>query len=251
MPGGANMSILLEKLAAATAGKAVPVPLPEWCKPKVDEIDEFITMRDRDVSSGWAGFIHYTDARGNQTARRIISRRIEGYGKAETIVAYCCERKMVRRFRVDQINELICLETGEFLEAIPHFEQLRMYGAMTMVDKSLNDFASALVFMAKCDGSVHPLEAESINDAIGTYLRRFGGDDKMFIQAQRNAGRIAPDGLDFVNAIERIERHAHSREMAGLMLDSLSTVARADGVLHAEEVEWIGLMEQALQEMAA
>lgn len=245
------MSILLQKLTAAIADKSVPVPFPDWCKPNIEDVDELVTIRSRDESSGWAGYMHYTDARGKPSSRRIICRRIEGYGKAETIVAYCCERKMVRRFRVDQINELICLETGEFLEPIPHFEQMRMYGAMTMVDKSLNDFASALVFMAKCDGSVHPLEVESINDAIGTYLRRFGGDEKMFIQAQRNAGRIAPDGLDFVNAIERIERHADSQQMARLMLNALSSVVQADGILHANEVEWIGLVEEALQSMVA
>jgi hypothetical protein len=244
------MSGLLNRLSEAVAGRAVPVPLPEWCHPKVDEVEELASMRDRDASSSWAGFMHYTDASGNQTARRIICRRIEGYGRAETITAFCCERKATRSFRIDRILELISLDTGEFLNPAQHFEQLRLHGALAIVDKSLNDFAKAMVFMARCDGTFHPLEAESVDEAIERYIIRFGGDDRLFEQAQRNAGRIAPDGEDFVNSLERLGHHPEARQLGRLMSDCLSNITLADGKLHSSEVEWATLASDVLRQMA-
>lgn len=244
------MSELLDRLTVAVADKAVPVGLPEWCRPNVDEIEEIVSIRERDASSSWAGYIQYTNAAGRQSARRIICRRIEGYGKAETIAAYCCESKAHKRFRVDRISELVCLDSGELLDPMAHFEQLRLHGALTIVDKSLNDFARALVFMARCDGNIHPLEAEGIDHALERYIVRFGGDDKTFIQAKRNAGRIAPDGEDFVTSLHHLRAHPDARQLGRLMLDCVSNIIEADGKLHADELAWAAIVNDVLQEMA-
>lgn len=224
--------------------------MPEWCKPKLPDLEEMIEVRARDASSSWAGYIRYQDAKGEASARRIICRRIEGYGKAETIAAYCCERKAPRQFRIDRIEELVCLDTGEVLDPMQHFEALRLHGALTVVDKSLNDFARSLVFMARCDGHVHPLEVESVERAIERYIVRFGGDDRMYEQAVRNAGRIAPDGEDLVTSLKRLGQHPQARELGRLMLSSVAEVTAADGELHADEIEWAGLVQDVLKGMA-
>ena len=213
-------------------------------------MEEIVTLRERDASSSWAGFIRYTDAKGITSARRIICRRIEGYGAAEAIGAYCCERNAPRLFKLDRISELVCIDTGEVLDPVHHFDQLRLHGALTIVDKSLNDFARAMVFMARCDGSVHPLETESVDHAIERYIVRFGGDDRMFEQAQRNAGRIAPDGEDFVASLARLGRHPEARQLGRLMSDCLTNITLADGNLHADEIEWSTLAGEALHQMA-
>ncbi|WP_292959671.1 TerB family tellurite resistance protein [Novosphingobium sp. UBA1939] len=231
-------------------GKAVPVPLPSWCNPKIAEIEELIEVKQRDASSSWAGYIRYTDAQGEMSERRIVCRSIEGYGKAETVNAWCCERKASRSFRIDRMAELVCLETGEVLDPIQHFEQLRLHGALKVKDKSLNDFGRILVFMARCDGEVHPLEAESVDEALERYILRFGGDDRMLASAQANIGKIAPDGDDFVASLDRIQHHPEARSLSRLLLDCVSNVASADGELHPSEVEWAGLVSDTLKVMA-
>lgn len=245
---GANQ--FLGRLADAVQGRAVPVPMPAWCKPKVSEIEELIEIRQRDASSSWAGFIRYTDANGDRTERRIVCRAIEGYGQAETVSAWCCERKASRRFRIDRISELVCLETGEVIDPIAHFEDLRLHGALKVVDKSLNDLGRILVFMARCDGDAHPLEIESIDEALERYIIRFGGDDRMLATAQANIGKIAPDASDFIAALERIQHHPNARQLSGLLLDCVANVTSADGHIHPQEVEWAVLVSDALKVMA-
>jgi len=240
----------IEKIAIAVKDMAVPVALPDWCKLLVpdEETDEPVLKRDR--SSSWTGFIQYTNEKGERSARRIVCRRVEGYGRAETIGAWCCEKRAHKRFRIDRISELVCLDTGEILEPMEHFESLRLRGAINVVDKSLLDLGRILVFMAKCDGEFHPLEQGAIFDTMERYVLRFGGDEHMLHHALKNTGRIAPDGEDFINSLERLQRHPEAPKLARLILQGVSEVNVADGVYHAAEIEWSELVSQALKEMA-
>ncbi len=240
----------IEQISVAVQGKAVPVEMPEWCKLLVPGDEDSIAPPSRDLSSSWTGFIRYRNEKGEESARRIVCRRVEGYGKAETIGAWCCEKRAHKRFRIDRISELVCLDTGEVLDPIEHFEGMRLRGAINVVDKSLLDLGRILVFMAKCDGEFHPLEQTSIYDTMERYVLRFGGDEHMLHHALKNSGRIAPDGEDFVNSLERLQRHPEAPKLARLILQGVSEVNIADGIYHTAELEWSELVSAALKEMA-
>lgn len=239
----------LADLLAAIGSKAVPAAAPDWAVAVIPTEDEASDLAVRDESSGWSGFIRYTNAKGEYSERRIICRAIEGYGRAETVSAWCCEKRAPKRFRIDRIAELVDLQTGELLDPAQHFEQLRLFGVMRIEDRALSDFALALVFMARCDGNFHPLEAESVDQAIERYVVRFGGDDRLVERVQKNAATIAPDGEDFVNALRRLGQHPERKQLIRLLLQSIGDVNAADGLFHCEEVEWSRLVEDALQEM--
>lgn len=81
-------------------------------------------------------------------------------------------------------------------------------------------------------------------------MLRFGGDEAMLEHALKNTGRIAPDGEDFVQSLERLQRHPEAPKLARLMLQGVADVNIADGVFHPAELEWSGLVSEALKEMA-
>lgn len=241
----------LERLADVVRGKAVPVPMPDWARITLaEEVEEIIEAKARDQSSSWAGYIRYVDTKGDVSERRIVCRAIEGYGRAETVQGWCCERRAPRRFRIDRMQELVCLETGEVLDPLGHFEQLRMFGALKVTDKSMADFGRVLAFMARCDGEVHPMESQSIETALERYVVRFGGDDRMLETAVTNVRKITPDGDDFIASLGRLEQHPDARQLGRLLLDCVAKVTDADGRLHAREIEWIEVVQETLKAMA-
>lgn len=241
----------IERLTKAVEGIAVSPPMPSWFKASVEEREETIALADRDRASSFAAYIGYTSESGKRSERRIVCRKVEGYGKAETIGAWCCETRAHKRFRVDRISDLICLETGEVLNPYAHFEMLRMHGAIGVNDKALTDFCKVLVFMAKCDGDVHPLEAEAIAKGVERYVLRFGGDDRLVNLTMNNAAKLAPDHEDFITSISAIEKHPEARSLSRLMIEQIGSVTVADGQLHANELEWSMLAKLALQSMDA
>ena len=244
------MSELLTNLAGAVAGLAVEPPKPAWATANIPGAEEAIIVSQRDASSSWAGFMRYVDTHGEVSERRIVCRAVEGYGQAETIAAYCCERKASRRFRIDRIEELICLQTGEVIDPLPHFEQMRLHGALKVIDKSMSDFGRILVFMSQCDGSIHPLEIDAVHEGMERYVLRFGGDDAVLGAALKNIGKIAPDGDDLVAALGRISRHPEARQVSRLILNCMDKVTIADGTLHVDELEWTALAREYLEQSA-
>ena len=250
-PNALPASPEIEQVAKAVKGKSVPVPTPEWCRPKPAEVEELIELRGRGKSSGWAGFMHYTDANGDESARRIICRSISGYGRPETVTAFCCERKAHRTFRIDRIKELICLETGEVLDPAVHFDELWRNGALKVADKTLTDFARILVFMARCDGEFHPLELKEVETALARYGAEFSIEDKTIKTAIRNSGKIAPDDDDFVMGLSKISKHPNARRLSRLLLESVSNIAAADGRIHQQEAVWTAVVSDALKVMSA
>ena len=247
---GGHMNAI-EQLTQAVHGIAVTPAMPDWFKASVEEREETVQLAGRDRASSFAAYIGYTNEAGKRSERRIVCRKVEGYGKAETIGAWCCETRSHKRFRVDRISDLICLETGEILDPYAHFEMLRLHGAIGVNDKALTDLCKILVFMAKCDGDVHPLEAEAIATGVERYVLRFGGDDRLVNFTLKNSAKLAPDHEDFVDALMAIERHPEARSLSRLLIDQIGAVTVADGQLHANELEWSALAKLALEGMGA
>ncbi len=237
---------------AVVREKKVTPGLPKKRMPRVpvEEIGD-VTRPIRDHSSGWAGFIVYTDAKGEISERRIVVKRIEGYGRAETVFAWCCERSAYRRFLIGKISELIDVETGEVLDPQMHFNQLANEGAIGTTDKSLADLVTILVFLARCDGEAHSVEMDVVEDAILNHVMRFGGDPKLAQKTARNARRLAPDADDFLAALVRIGKHPDRALLATMILDAAADVMAADGRMATEELHWFLPVSEALEDMAA
>lgn len=241
---------LVDKVVAAISDLHVPVAIPLGKNPAIAPREDATTTVERDASSGWAVWMEYVNAKGEASSRRVICRRIEGYGKAEVINGYCCESKQTKSFRVDRIAELVCLDTGEILDPIEHFETLRLFGSLQVVDKTLTSFVQLLVFVAKCDGHFHPLEVKEIDTAIERYVMRFGGDDRLIEAAKKNSRRLAPDALDFTFHFRAIERHPEVKSLSRLLLDSVGKVVDADARHAPQELTWAVTISDALHTLS-
>ncbi|WP_422058638.1 hypothetical protein [Sphingomonas sp.] len=191
------------------------------------------------------------DASGEASERRITCKRLSGhYGAADIVHAYCHERQQPRNFRVDHITELVCVETGEVLEAAPHFALLASTGALTVEDKALTNLARLLCFLARCDGEYHPLEADALREQIERYARYFGGNDRTIEAALEQCGRLAPDGSDVVKALRGFTRMPEGPRICRYVLDAGAAIIDADRRHAAEEVQWAVEISDALKQVA-
>lgn len=233
----------------ALKDRRVTPPIPSKRRPYTPRNEEVSLRPTRDHSSGWAGYIVYTDAKGEMSERRIVVKRIEGYGRAETVFAWCCERSAYRRFLIGKISELVDVETGEVLDPQAHFNQLANEGAIGTTDKSLADLVTILVFLARCDGEAHPVEMDVIEDAVLTHIQRFGGEPKLAQKTARSARKLAPDADDFLAALMRVQKHPNRSALANIILNAASDVMAADGRMAAEEIHWFLPISEALEEM--
>lgn len=236
--------------AGNIAGKFVPVEPPVGYEPFVESIERGEAEPVRDASSSWAAFMCYTNAKGEHSRRRVVCLKVGGRGTATTISGRCLETKRYKTFRIDRISELVCAATGEVLDPADHFEGLRLRGALDTDDKTLTDICRMLVFLARCDGEYHPLEAECLADHMSRYVLRFGGSDRMIERAIERLPQIAPDDGDFVKAIGQIAKERSGNQLARFVLDCTGKVIDADGKQAPEEVRWAIEVSDALKAIA-
>lgn len=229
-------------------GRVTP-QIVEGRTPSLANDDEIGIVSDvRDQSSGWSTFMVYEDSAGNRSERRVTCRSISGDGRPVYLMGYCHERQAPRSFRIDRIVELIDYRTGEVVEALRHFEELRMHGLLPMRDRNLADLAVVMVYMAKCDGEFHPLEVDAIEEGLSRYLLRAGGTDAELEKVLSHLPALAPDADDVVAAVSRILRAETSSSLSRLILDCSSSVMAADGIFHNEEAAWSSKLCAILQE---
>lgn len=247
----ANSAERHKTLELAVQNKRVTPPVPVGRKPKTSAKRKEAAPKSivRDHTSGWACFIRYVDAKGDETERRIVVRRVEGYGKATTISAWCFEREAYRTFRVSNIEDLVCADTGEVLDPRTEFDRLAREGAVGITDKSLSDLVTILVFLARCDGEYHADEMASVNAAIQDHVAYFGGEQAIVAKVKANARRLAPDGDDFMNALRRIRLHKHPEKLADFVLMACDLLIEADGRIAPEEKRWLELVEEDLESL--
>jgi len=192
-------------------------------------------------------FITYCDADGDETARRISCRRFDvGTG---LLHAHCFERNAWRSFRADRITAAFCAETGEEFDSQNLLRDLKLRG-LPIDDSRLARVLTTLVFLMRCDGEAHQLEQDAIGQAITSFAIRFEGDDGTVYEGERLAGRLAPDGQDFVRALKWIGRHADGRRLARFLIDHAAAVIEADGVLRESEIQFGAEVSQYLKSAA-
>ncbi|MGE5563141.1 MAG: WYL domain-containing protein [Bacillota bacterium] len=204
-----------------------------------------------DTSASAAIQIVYVDAAGRESERRVSCRQILARGWPEAVFGYCHERKAVREFRIDRIRELYDLSTGEQRDPGPYFDALLNCGALGRKDEVLCDFARLLVFMARCDGEYHPLEEAALQDALGRYLRHYGGDDEDLEDLIERCDGIAPEGVNVIHSVATLVRCPERKTLARIILDSTGSMIDADGRHAPEEVAWALELSDALKTAAS
>lgn len=245
------MSDVLDELTRSAAGRRVTPPVPAYRQPRAgDAEDDEPTGEERDDASGWATYIAYTNAKGEQSERRITCIRLEGFAKPELVFAYCHESQRTKSFRIDRMTELSDYFTGELADPAEHFERLHLHGALPMKDKALGELAKVLVFLARCDGEYHPLEADAIEFAFTRYVLRFGGADSDIEDLLKRCDALAPDGLDFARSLGRLLLSPAGPQISRLILESCSSVIDADGHHAPDEVDWAMEVSNQLKALA-
>lgn len=242
--------MMLTALKQALGGRRVTPAVPPGRKPAVRSDEPLEREPTRDPISAWSAFLRYVDTKGDESERRFTCNSIHGFGEATLIKGWCHERRAFRSFRIDRIVELVCAESGEVLEPVPHFELLRMTGALKVHDPVLTDVARLLVFLARCDGRYHPLERSALERHIGSYCVRFNGTDRLAEDAVAGCKRLAPDSGDMLTALRRLAKVAAGPRVCRFVLDCGADIIDADGRHAPEEVEWAVEMSAALKSVA-
>ena len=194
---------------------------------------------EADESASTTAFITYTNDKGEDSARTITFRRIQGnFGKPERVYAHCHVSEMSKSFRLDRMTSMVCTVTGEELDPVEHCIALHNSGALKIEDVVLTRMIRVVTFMARCDGEFHSLEKGALADTIGRYMRYFGGDDAAYECAVKEAPRVAPSGEDFLKALRYLTRAPDAKALCGFALDACAEMVDADGRMADEEIRW-------------
>lgn len=219
-------------------GMRVVPGLPTGRSPVLPRFDPASLDAPRDDASSWTAYLSYVDTNGEASERRFTCYAIVGFEGATHVTGFCHEREAPRTFRVDRIQELACAETGEMFDPVRHFDDLRSMGALRCEDKVLTDVARIMVFLARCDGEYHPLEAHGIAEHINRYCVRFNATAVMADDVIAECRRLAPDSVDMSKAIRKIAKSPGGARVARFVLDAGAAIIDADGRHDAEETRW-------------
>ena len=219
--------------------------------------------------------IDYCDARGNETRRRIrVSAIYEGASGDDVLRAFDLDKRAVRAFRADRILGVADPETGEVFDDVDEALALRLAALrvappprkrrggppgsrVTHYKKAYNRCRAgmaALVWLARCDGSVHAEESECIvrfcqkvcepappprpNWKHETALKPCRWDADVFLAF---ALTLEPDYDDFARAVRYMRQHQTSK-IYQIFRAQAEQLLLADGVLDPEEVAaWLEL----------
>lgn len=242
-----NLSVVQEAMQGRRVERSAPANIA--IDVKNDDAEE-VGAQAPDTGAGFAFIVAYVNAKGEHSHRRLSVKRIEGYGRADRLCAYCFETRMIKSFRIDRIVEIASIDTGELHDPISFFEELRMNGGMPMKDGAMFDLLTALVFIAECDENYHPLEHDAVEDALTSYVLRHGGDEASVAKAMNIARKIAPDCDDFYAALNRLVAHPDGKSIFRLIERSIGSVVEADGVVCPQEFEWALVVKSAIAELA-
>lgn len=222
-----------------------PAPPP----PEIAPLDPVDSVLDGLVNRPFV--IVYTDAQGQGSERRIVTREVYRAGGQVYLKAVCLERSAPRTFRVDRIREVYCGVTGEDLGRadrvfVPWAERdvprpsrgdpgpgdgviLR---APSPSQIAVRFAVRVLMTVARSDGDVHPGEmavVERFLDAAGADSEAERADVLDF--AFHQAPSPATFRQDFM-MVASLARGALPH-----LIEAVGEVVAADGVLAEEESE--------------
>lgn len=243
---------LLEQLGTILGGRQVVPPVPEGrvvVLPVADREEPAEAADDRGEPPALALFISYVDAAGAASQRRITVRQLIGT-PPETVLAFCHERRAPRHFRIDRISEAIDPVTGEVLAGDAIVAALSGAG-FEAVDPAMRRAVNVLVFLMRCDGHEHPAEWEAVDQALASFILRFGGDDADHERLMRMARQVAPNAEDFLIGLRSFASSNAAPQLAQWLQRSVAAVVDADGRHTEEEFAWLSRVREFLLQMEA
>lgn len=244
----------VENFAESIRGKRVKPVMPEGRSPyaPASEVEADSMPHKLDHSASASVIISYVDSRGERSERPITLNSIQGGGSINAVLrCFCHLKERPRSFRLDRIEEMACERSGEILDPLEHCLLLHRNGALKISDDDLTSMMRIVTFVARCDGDLHRLECEQIDEIIGRYLRFFGGDDTLFECARREATHLAPTDSHVLKSVDYLVQTKNAPELARFALRAIGEVIDADGRHRESELDWAAILQSGLKEVAS
>ncbi len=246
------METLIDLLLGRRGGaRLVPPPGPaafEAILPEVDSEEELEDALEEEEDEeglvhilGEALVITYENAKGEESRRRIALHTAYESQGFHYLKAYCFERSAVRCFRADRIREIVDVETGEVFESTASIFEVVSERADPLDAREATERAFQLqkqgilmlLFLARCDGEVHPSEEEVILTYIDDACGSKGVDEGY---ALRRLAHLSPDPLSYEKALKYLARF--DPEQLRRVLRYARRLIEADGAISEDEARF-------------
>lgn len=172
-----------KKIAALEV--ALPIPSRPASLP-VSEHDYPVSDRRRFLPyylEGQMIEIDYLDARNASTHRRVRCGRCFTENALFYLQGFCLERQALREFRLDRVQSLIVMGTGEvfedahlWLESSNQLDELgadeRSQNTVRFAFRKVKSAVLTLMFLARYDGTLHMSETAVVDRYIDQYFRK-------------------------------------------------------------------------------
>jgi hypothetical protein len=237
-----------------------------------DMVVSEIAEDDLDTIAGLALLIEYVDASGRRSRRRITCRSVQESEEGSLYLqAHCHERNALRHFRLDRIENVTDLRTGEIhdnaTEFVRKIESFELFSDATLSNDNselierdrkraygrCRDGIRILVFLARCDGDYHQNERAIIADYIRSRCNGYGEMEALEYDVEellRYADRQYPNTQLFGKAIRRIAEAGVTGRHIRLLLDHTAQLIDADGEISPEEFEFAVELKNLIGEYA-
>lgn len=218
---------------------------PDFCQALPDHDDEHDESDeeylDESDLQGQSFVIDYCDSSGEVSTRRVTVRKLERTTDGcLCIKTFCWERKAARAFRADRILTLRHVtDLTPILNPAAFFEQYMhdgIDGEAAALLKRVRPGLRVLLYLARCDGTVHPSE----NDVMRQYVSAHSTGSsvswsaiELFLEKQHPDHALARSMLKASLAV---------RAEAERLLAAAKRLVDADGVLTTEEIEGLDHM---------
>jgi len=215
------------------------------------DAEEFSSGKELDDIEGLAVGLYYRDANGVASRRIVVCNTIDpsppGY-----INGFCQLRNDDRTFRIDRIEALVDVETGEFIDGraigrffAPYFDRADTELAarnMRLLQRRVGPSVRVLAFLALADGKWHPLE-KRIAVEYAMDEASYMVPDAVFEEEEieRWVGNLRPTRAQAEKAAVEISK---SPERFPDLADAMMDLIKADGVIDPTEAKAVrGLID--------
>ncbi len=245
-----NAMTILEKLFKSRRDTPIIPPVElTMGGPAIDTPEELIPEESRSADAiadiaGLSFVINYENSTGETSLRAVTCHAIEP-GPPEVLRAHCHLRDAERRFNIDQIHQIVELDTGEVLEDSDLRDFLATYthgfgpGDPADIQRHFQHLAGpavqVLVFLAASDGYVHPTEQNVILEFAASESERLMPGQPFDREATaRWIRNLKPPQAV---AREAISRLAEDEERVEAFSEVMIRLVRADGVIDEDEAK--------------
>jgi hypothetical protein len=195
---------------------------------------------DENDLQGQSFIIEYCDSAGEISTRCITVRKLDRSSDGcLCLSAHCWERDAFRKFRVDRILSLRRRSDPTPLGNASQFFEQYMHdgvdGYVAALMKTIRPGIRVLLYLARCDGGVHPAEVDVIREYVNSHAATPVDWPviQKFIDDQHPDAKLARSMLkcSLINRAGAIK-----------LLSAAKKLADADGVLAPEEIATLDQM---------